>query len=515
MPVMVMSSPKSAPRAHALTQSVGPVDAYFHITARGSSVAREVRGGLVTFFTMAYIIALNPLIIGTAPDGSGNLLGGLPYADAGGNPIGANIDSTITLVAGATALVAGVMTILMGVVGRFPIGIAAGLGINALLAFTIAPLMTWPQAMGLILVEGVVIALLVLTGFRTAVFRAVPRSLRSGISIGIGLFIVFVGLVDGGIVRKPAGAPPVELGVNGSLLGWPMLVFVLGLFGVAVLYARRVRGALLLSIAGATVVAVLIELVAHAGPKSAGNPTGWALNVPKLNGLVSVPDLSLIGNVDVIGALRPSFAGGFQPHVFLPLLLLVFSLLLADFFDTVGTVVAVGAEADLLDERGVPPHLSSVLMVDSLAAAAGGVGSVSSNTSYVESVAGVGEGARTGLASVVTGIAFLLAMFFAPLVNIVPSEAATPALVFVGFLMMSQVSKIDFDDVEEGLPAFLTLALMPFTFSITIGIGAGFISYVLLKVARGKARQVHPLMYVVATAFVVYFGSGVLNLLVR
>ena len=512
---MVQSSSKPAQRATAVGRPVSRVDAYFQISARGSTVAREVRGGLVTFFTMAYIIALNPLIIGTAPDAAGNLLGGLPYLDGAGNVLGANVDTTITLVAGATALVAGLMTILMGVVGRFPIGIAAGLGINALLAFTIAPLMTWPQAMGLIVIEGVVIALLVLTGFRTAVFRAVPRSLRSGISIGIGLFIVFVGLVDGGIVRKPAGSVPVELGVNGSILGWPMLVFVLGLFAVAVLYARRVRGALLISIVGTTVVAVLIELAADAGAKSEDNPTGWALNVPSLNGVASLPDLSLIGQVDVFGAFGPSFAGGFQPHLFFPLVLLVFSLLLADFFDTMGTVVAVGAEGDLLDEQGTPPHLSSVLMVDSVAAAAGGIGSVSSNTSYVESVAGVGEGARTGLASVVTGIGFLLAMFFAPLVNIVPSEAATPALVFVGFLMMSQVTKIDFDDVEEGLPAFLTLALMPFTFSITIGIGAGFITYVVLKVARGKARTLHPLMWVVAGAFVIYFASGLLKLLVR
>lgn len=515
MPVMVTRSPKPAPRARALGTPANGLDAYFHISERGSTVGREVRGGLVTFFTMAYIIALNPLIIGTAPDGAGNLLGGLPYEDAAGAVIGANVDRAITLVAGATALVAGLMSILMGVVGRFPIGIAAGLGINALLAFTIAPQMTWPQAMGLVVVEGILIALLVLTGFRTAVFRAVPRSLRSGISIGIGLFIVFVGLVDGGIVRKPAGAPPVELGVNGSLLGWPMVVFVLGLLAVAVLYARRVRGAILISIVAATVVSVVIELFARAGAKSADNPTGWALNVPQLNGVVSVPDLSLIGDVDLLGAFGPSFAGGFQAHLFVPLVLLVFSLLLADFFDTMGTVVAVGAEGDLLDERGVPQHLGAILMVDSVAAAAGGIGSVSSNTSYVESVAGVGEGARTGLASVVTGVGFLLAMFFAPLVNIVPSEAATPALVFVGFLMMSQVTKINFDDVEEGLPAFLTLALMPFTFSITIGIGAGFISYVVLKVARGRARQVHPLMWVVAAAFVVYFSSGALNLLAR
>jgi len=523
MPVMVTRSPKAASGASPLRTSARPgartgpggdaggVDGFFGITARGSTVAREVRGGLVTFFTMAYIIALNPLIIGTAPDRDGRLVGGLPYADAAGQAIGANVDATLTLVAGATALVAGVMTILMGVVGRFPIGIAAGLGINALLAFTIAPSMTWPQAMGLVVVEGVVIALLVLTGFRTAVFRAVPRSLRSAISIGIGLFIAFVGLFDGGVVRKPLGSPPVELGIGGSLLGWPMLVFVLGLLVVAVLHVRRVRGALLISIVATTVVAVVIEAFAHAGAKTTDNPTGWALNVPQLNGVVSVPDLSLLGHVDVFGAFGPSFAGGFRAHLFLPLVLVVFSLLLADFFDTMGTVVAVGAEGKLLDDRGTPPHLSSVLMVDSLAAAAGGLGSVSSNTSYVESVAGVGEGARTGLASVVTGIGFLLAMFFAPLVNIVPSEAATPALVFVGFLMMSQVRTIDWDDVEEGLPAFLTIALMPFTFSITVGIGAGFVTHVLLKLVRGKARQVAPLMYVVALAFLVYFAQGLLG----
>jgi AGZA family xanthine/uracil permease-like MFS transporter len=179
-----------------------------------------------------------------------------------------------------------------------------------------------------------------------------------------------------------------------------------------------------------------------------------------------------------------------------------------------GTVVAVGAEGNLLDERGLPPHLPSILVVDSLAAAAGGVGSVSSNTSYIESASGVGEGARTGLASVITGLGFLLAMFFAPLINVVPSEAATPVLVFVGFLMISQVVKVDWDDLEEGLPAFLTMALMPFTFSITIGIGAGFIMYVVLKLVRGKAKQVHPLMYVVAALFVVYFVQGLLTKLV-
>jgi AGZA family xanthine/uracil permease-like MFS transporter len=510
---MVTKSPKAAP----LIRNEKPVtgfDAYFRITERGSTLGREVRGGLVTFVTMAYIIALNPLIIGTAPDGAGNLLGGLPYKDAAGAVIGANVDTAITLVAAATALVAGVMTILMGVIGRFPIGIAAGLGLNALLAFGIAPRMTWPQAMGLIVIEGVAILILVFTGFREAVFRAVPRSLRTGISVGIGLFIAFVGLFDGGIVRKPAGAPPVELGINGSVTGWPMLVFVVGLFSIAILYARRVKGAMLISIAAATVLAVIIELLAHVGARTSDNPSGWALNVPQIKDFVSVPDLKLIGDVDVFGAFGSSFSGGFKAGVFLSLLLLIFSLMLADFFDTIGTVVAVGAEGDLLDERGHPPNLGSILAVDSLAAAAGGIGSVSSNTAYVESAAGVGEGARTGLASVVTGIGFLLAMFFAPLINIVPSEAATPALVFVGFLMMSQVTKVNWDDIEDGLPAFLTMALMPFTFSITIGIGTGFIVFVLLKLVRGKARQVHPLLYVVAAAFVIYFVQGLISKLV-
>jgi AGZA family xanthine/uracil permease-like MFS transporter len=263
------------------------------------------------------------------------------------------------------------------------------------------------------------------------------------------------------------------------------------------------------------VVAVVIELFAHLGPKvGAQNPTGWVLNVPDLNRVFALPDLGLIGDVDVFGGFGASFSGGFKASLFVPLVLLVFSLLLADFFDTMGTVVAVGAEGDLLDKRGNPPHLNSILMVDSLAAAAGGIGAVSSNTSYVESAAGVGDGARTGLASVVTGIGFLLAMFFAPLINIVPSEAATPALVFVGFLMMSQVTKVDWDDIEEGLPAFLTMALMPFTFSITIGIGAGFVMYVVLKLARGKARLVHPLMYVIAVAFLVYFVQGLITRLV-
>lgn len=487
----------------------GALDRWFEVTARGSSLSREIRGGLVTFFTMAYIIALNPLILGTTPDRTGRLISGLPASPE-------NIGPTIAMVAAATALIAGLMTILMGVIGRFPLGLAAGLGINALLALVIAPMMTWPQAMGLVVWEGVLITILVLTGFRTAVFRAVPRSLRAGIAVGIGLFIAFVGLIDGGIIRKAPGAPPVEFGISGSLLGWPMAIFVIGLGLAAILYARRVPGALLIAIASATVLALVVEAVFHIGPMTDAsgavtNPTGWKLNVPEVTGFIALPDLSLLGRVDIFGAFT---ARGVGFGSVLMILLLVFSLLLADFFDTMGTVVAVGAEGKLLDGEGNPPRLTAILLVDSAAAIAGGLGSTSSNTCYVESAAGVGEGARTGLASIVTGAAFIGAMFLAPLVNLVPSEAATPVLVFVGFLMMSQVTAVDWDSVEDGLPAFLTLALMPFAFSITTGIGAGFITYAVLKVARGRARDVHPLMYVVAALFVIYFVQGLIGRLI-
>ena len=484
-------------------KELSPIDSFFEITTRGSTVGREVRGGLVTFFTMAYILALNPLIIGTATDVNGLLLSGLPKLDAAGEVIGANVATSIAMVAAATALIAGLMTILMGIYGRFPIGLATGLGLNAILAYVLAPQMTWAQAMGLVVWEGVIITILVLTGFRKAVFRAVPRSLRAGISVGIGLFIAFIGLVDAGVVRKASGTP-VELGIGGSLQGWPIGIFLITLGLLVLLFVRRVKGAILIAILSGTVLSVIIEAVAHIGAHDAtDNPAGWMLNVPQFTAFAA-PDLGLIGRVDLFGGFNSASAG-------LGLVLIVFSLLLADFFDTMGTIVAVGAEGDLLDESGNPPCTQEILLVDSIAAIAGGVGSVSSNTSYIESAAGVGEGARTGLASVVTGAAFLVSLFLAPLVNMVPSEAATPALFFVGFLMMSQISQVEWDDPEEGIPAFLTLALMPFTYSITVGIGAGFISYALIKLVRGKACQVHPLMWVVAVAFAIYFAQGAIS----
>ena len=463
------------------------LDRYFSISERGSTVQRELRGGAATFFTMAYIVVLNPLIIGTVPDADGRELG-------------------IPQVAAVTALVAAVLTILMGVVGRYPFALAAGLGLNAFVAFSVASQMSWADAMGLVVLEGIVIAVLVLVGLRTAVFNAIPMELKTAISVGIGLFIALIGLVDAGFVRRTdVGPVPVQLGVGGELKGWPTLVFVIGLLLTAVLVARRTRGAILLGIVVTTVIAIVVEAVFDIGAAfTPGSPptlndSGWQLNVPTLPDKVfDVPDLSLLGDF--------SLFGGFARAGVVAALLLVFTLMLADFFDTMGTVVGVGQEADLLDEDGRLPGADRVLFVDSLAAVAGGAASASSNTTYIESAAGVGDGARTGLASVVTGLLFLVALLVTPLVSIVPFEAASPALVIVGFLLLTQIRNIDFSDYTIAIPAFLTIVLMPFTYSITNGIGAGFIAYALLKATQGRARDVHPLLWVIAGLFVVYFA---------
>ncbi len=461
---------------------------------------------------MAYILALNPLIIGTAADKNGKLLNGAPkFLDAAGKTLNeAAIDKNKMMVLAATALVAGIMTIIMGIYGRFPLGIAAGLGINSLLAYTVAPTMTWPQAMGLVVWEGVLIFIFVISGVREAIFRAVPRSLRAAIGVGIGLFVAFVGLVDSGVVRAGTGTP-VELGISGSLEGWPIFICVLGFLAVVILYAKKVKGAMLIAIAGSSILAVIIESIAKIGPHLGDqNVTGWALNVPRLPSASSFswPDLALVGKVDLFGGFLKD--GHFNIATFISVLLIVFSLMLADFFDTMGTVVAIGSQAGLNDAEGNPPHLKEILVVDSLAAVAGGLGSSSSATGFVESTAGVGEGARTGFASVVTGLAFLVSMLISPVITMIPSEAAAPVLVFIGFLMMSQVRDIHWDDVVEGLPAFVAIILMPFTYSIPAGLGAGFILYCVTTRFVGKARLVHPILWVVSALFVVYFAQGLL-----
>ena len=468
------------------------LDSFFKITERGSTIGREIRGGFVTFFTMAYIVALNPLIIGLTKDGDGKFLGG-----DGSHP-------NLALVAAMTALMAGLLTILMGAVANFPLALATGLGLNTFVAVGIASRMTWADAMGLVIIEGLIIVILVLTGVRAAVFRAVPSQLKIAIAVGIGLFITMIGLVDAGFVRRTGTGPvPVQLGDNGNLVGWPIVVFAFGLFLMIALVVRKVKGALLIGIATTTVLAIIVEKAFKIGPNFDGatgkvNPKGWGLNVPSIPSKVfAKPDFSLFGHIDLTGA--------FNRVTVVTAILLIFSLLLSDFFDNVGTVTAIATEGGLIDGEGNIPNIDRILLIDGIAAVAGGVGNISSNTSYIESASGVGEGARTGLASVVTGILFLLTTFLAPLVAVIPYEAATPALIIVGFLMMTQIKNLDWADYGIAIPAFLTIILMPFTYSISVGIGAGFVSHVLVRIVQGRAKEIHALLYVVSGLFVIYF----------
>jgi AGZA family xanthine/uracil permease-like MFS transporter len=464
------------------------LDRYFKISERGSNFSREIRGGFATFFAMSYIVVLNPLIL-SGPDSSGASLG-------------------FPAVAAATAFVAGILTILMGAWAKHPFAMATGLGVNAFVAVTVAtnPGLTWPDMMGMVMFSGLTMLILVLTGFRTAVFRAVPEGLKTAIVVGIGLFIALIGLVNAGFVRRipdVAGTTvPVGLGFDGKLLGWPTLVFVFGLVLTMGLLVRNVKGAILIGIVASTILSVILEFTLHIGPSVDGenyNPQGWSLVAPTFTEWAA-PDLSLLGKANPIGA--------FEHLGFLAATLLAFVILLSIFFDAMGTMVGLANEAGTVDEEGNIPNVDRVLQVDALGAIVGGGASVSSNQIYVESGAGIGEGARTGLASIVTGLLFLVAMFFTPLINLVPFEAVAPALVVVGFMMAAQVGKIDWTDWGIALPAFLTFTLMPFTYSIANGLGAGFISYVIIRTFQGRARDVHPLMWAVAAAFVLFFGIG-------
>ncbi|MFD7440204.1 NCS2 family permease [Streptomyces sp. NPDC059909] len=453
------------------------VDRYFRISERGSTLVREVRGGFATFFTMAYILVLNPIILGGTEDKFGQQLSG---------------PALVT----STALVAAVMTAIMGLGGNLPLAIAAGLGLNAVVAFQLAPLMSWPDAMGVVVLEGIVICVLVVTGLREAVMHAIPQQLKQAISVGIGLFIAFIGFIDAGFVTRipgETGSVPVQLGANGQLSGWPVLVFCLGVLLTMSLMARRVRGAILISIVTMTVVAIVINEIADIAPLA------WGLTVPSVpTDVIAAPDFQLVGAFSLFGA--------FEQVGIVTLVLLIFTLVLSDFFDTMGTIVGVSNEAGLLDDKGDVPNLGRVLLIDGAAASVGGMASASSNTSYIESAAGVGEGARTGLASVVTGALFGLALFLTPLATVVPAQAAAPALVAVGFLLMTQVRHIEWERYEIGIPAFLTIAVMPFTYSITNGIGAGFLAYVVIKTVLGRARDVHWLLWAVSALFAVYFA---------
>ncbi|GAA1569466.1 AGZA family xanthine/uracil permease-like MFS transporter [Mycolicibacterium mucogenicum 261Sha1.1M5] len=465
----------------------GFLDRYFEITKRGSTIGTEVRGGLVTFVTMAYIVILNPIILSGKEDIAGNIL------DFG-------------QVSAATALAAGVMTILFGIVSRLPFAFAAGLGINAFLAFSVVQEVTWPEAMAIVIINGLLIVLLAATGLRRMIFDAVPVQLKLAITVGIGFFIAFIGFVNSGFVDSTGqSSPPVGLGPSGVgfIATIPTVIFVVTLVLTGILVAKKVKGGILIGLVSGTLIAVIVEAIWKIGPKFADdgslNPGGWSLTEPVLQGNpFAIPDLGLVGAV--------SFDFGKVGVV--TVIMLVFTLLFTNFFDAMGTMTGLSREAQLADEKGNFPRIKSALVVEGVGAVVGGGTSSSSTTVFIESGAGIGEGARTGLANIVTGVVFLLAMFFTPLTQIVPTEVAAAALVIVGAMMMSQISNIDLGDFRVLLPVFLTAAVMPLSYSIANGIGAGFISWVLIHAFTGRAKQVHWLLWIVSLGFVIFFARG-------
>ena len=456
----------------------GGLDGYFRFSDRGSNLRTEVVAGATTWMTMAYILFVNPSILGSVKDSQGTVL-----------PRG-----QVLIV---TALVAGVMTILMGVVANYPFAIAAGLGLNAYVAFTLVLVLklTWPEAMGVIVLEGLAITVLVATGFREAVLNAIPLDLKRAIGVGIGAFIAFIGLNSAGLaIRNPvANATPVTIG---HLANWKFLVFFIGFVIMATLVVRKVKGALLIGILGTTIFATIVNEAKHLkiwDEGVAAVPHTWA-SLPKGS------DFDLLGKF--------TLSGPFVKLGIISAVVAVFAVMLSDFFDTMGTAIGLGEQAGLTDSEGRLPGIGKVLIVDSLAAAAGGAASASSNTTYIESASGIAAGGRTGLTSVVVGILFLACLFISPIAGVIPQEATAPALILVGYFMMTLVKDIDWRNAEIGIPALLTIVVQPFTFSITNGVGAGFVAFTAIKILKGKPAEVHPLMYISTAAFMAYFIRG-------
>ncbi|HXF98997.1 MAG TPA: NCS2 family permease [Gaiellaceae bacterium] len=478
----------------------------FRFAERGTTLARDTLAGVTTFIVMSYIIFVNPQILSFAgvevPPGTDTI----PFE----------------AVLAVTCLVAGVMTIAMGLYTNYAYAIAPGLGLNATVAYSlvVGEGLSYPAAMGLIVVEGLAVTIFVLTGLREKVMEAIPLDLKKAIAIGIGLFIAFIGFVNSGIVVR--GTPVVDLG---RFTTWPILVAFFGLVLTVALRARGVRGDLLIGIIAATALATFIN-------ELSGEDAGFRAGATIPDDVYESPDLQLLGNFNL---------DAFTELAFISAVVWAFSLFMADFFDTMGTLVGVGKPAGYLDEQGRLPDIRKPLLVDSLAAVAGGASSASSATTYIESASGISVGGRTGWVSVVCGLLFFPFMFFAPIIGMVPPEATAPALIIVGFLMMTALTEteeeaeraevrtspapaggtgqaaapesarprrlagIDFTDLGVGLAAALTIMVMPFSFSIADGIGFGFIAYVVVRAAEGRWREVHPFMWVASAAFALYF----------
>ena len=436
------------------------MDKFFKISERNSSYSSEIIGGLTTFLAMAYIIAVNPTILSDA---------GIPF------------EAALT----ATCFGAAIMTLCMGLIANRPLALASGMGINSIVAYSLclgSTALDWRIDMSIVMIEGVVILILVLCGFRESVMRAIPVSLRRAIGIAIGLFVAFVGMKGGGIIQSNDST----LIAAGDFTSSACVVSFISIAIAVILTAIKMRGALLISIILATIIGIPLGVTPL--------PSSWNFGLDFSTfaaPIQQLPDGSGIAIAQVF--LQPA------------LLLFAFSLLMSDFFDTMGTAVAVAEQGDFIDKEGNVEDIGKILTVDSASAIVGGFVGASSITTFVESASGAASGARTGFSNIIVAIAFIIFAFLSPIVGMVSSSATCGALVVVGYLMMSDVANIDWHHIESAFPAFITIFAIPMTYSITTGIGLGFISYVVCMIACGKIKKIEPLMWVAALAFAAMF----------
>ncbi|MGI6129348.1 MAG: NCS2 family permease [bacterium] len=426
------------------------MERFFRLQEKNTDVKTEIMAGITTFMTMAYILFVNPDIL-----------------SATGMPFGAIMT--------ATALSAGVTTILMGLVTNYPFALASGMGLNAMFAFVVAPIAGWEAALGVVFISGILFLVLSVLGIIDYIDAGIPASLKRATAAGIGLFIGFIGLQNAEIIIS-SEATIVALG---DLSKPDTFLAIIGLVIMAILMAKRVRGSILLGILLTTVVSFFMGITSF--PTSLGDIFGFPESVAPIAFRFDFP-----------GALKLGF-------------MTVFAFAFVDIFDTLGTLVGTGARANFLDQDGRLPKVKEAMIVDAIGTVFGAALGTSTVTTYVESTAGVTEGGRTGLTAVVVGVLFLASLFLAPLVGLVPSAATAPALIIVGVLMMGAVTDIDFQDFTEAFPAFVTMLFMPFAYSIADGIAAGFLAYPIVKLVAGKHREVHWFTYVLALVALVHF----------
>ena len=448
------------------------LEKFFKLKENGTNVRTEVVAGITTFMTMAYILAVNPSILSAS-----------------------GMDAQAVLI--ATAIASFIGTMCMALLANYPFALAPGLGLNAYFAYTVCGSMgySWQIALFAVFVEGLIFIVLSLTNVREAIFNAIPLQLKKGVSVGIGLFIAFIGLQNAGIVVNSDSTlvTIVDFTTDFHTSGISALLAVIGIFVIAVLYVKKVKGAILIGIFATWILGIICQL------------TGLYVVTPDAGYYSLIPAWSNFNLGAISSIFGQCFKADFSGLRVFDFIAIVCAFLFVDIFDTLGTLIGCATRADMLDKDGRLPRIKEALLADAIATTAGAVLGTSTTTTFVESSAGVAEGGRTGLSSVVTGILFLLAVFLSPIFITIPSFATAPALLFVGFLMISAVTAIAFNDFTEAVPAYLALIAMPLTYSISEGIAAGVISYVVINLVSGKAKKITLLMYILAVLFICKF----------